>query len=188
MILGLKGHCSQHGQLWQCSNHKFYQIRQNSCESKFQIKATGANVHPNPTLTFTLRSTNGLEIDFNHDHGEQGEKVPMLPLSEGTGKWIQVRMQHSLYYNWQGGSRPILLIIMTPFTVNKPQQSWEQRFFTFQLISLFDTTVSRPVPNNIKRIEANLVTPDFGHNLKYSKNPLKLFDLNRCLPSWCDIW
>ena len=50
---------------------------------------------PNPTLTFTLRSTNGLEIDFSHDHGEQGEKIPMLPLSEGTGKWIQVKLNNS---------------------------------------------------------------------------------------------
>ena len=69
-----------------------------SKQSKFQIKASGTNVHPNPTLTFTLRSTNGLEIDFNHDHGEQGEKVPMLPLSEGTGKWIQVKIQLSLFF------------------------------------------------------------------------------------------
>ena len=96
-----------------------------SKQSKFQIKASGTNVHPNPTLTFTLRSTNGLEIDFSHDHGEQGEYIPMLPLSKGTGKWIQVRMQHSLScYSFlvsDHGSEPILRIIMTPFDVNIPQ-------------------------------------------------------------------
>ena len=97
-------------------NQKKTVVRVVSKHTKFQIKASGANVHPNPTLTFTLRSTNGLEIDFNHDHGEQGEKVPMLPLSEGPGTWIQVRMQHSLScYSFlvsDHGSEPILLIIM----------------------------------------------------------------------------
>ena len=66
--------------------------------SKFQIKASGSNVNPNPTLTFTLKSKNGLEIDFSHDHGETGEFIPMLPLSEGTGKWIQVKIQLSLFF------------------------------------------------------------------------------------------
>ena len=83
---------------------------------KFQIKAGGANVHPNPTLGFTLRSPNGLELGFNHDHGEPGETIPMLSLSDATGKWIQVRMQHSLSgFSLLGrdhGSEPILLIIM----------------------------------------------------------------------------
>ena len=57
---------------------------------KLQIKATGTNVNPNPTLTFTLRSTNGLEIDFAANHFGQGQKIPMLSLNEAKGKWIQV--------------------------------------------------------------------------------------------------
>jgi hypothetical protein len=55
-----------------------------------QIKSSGTNVNPNPTLTFTLRKRNGLEIDFIHDHFEPGEYIPMLPLNQATGKWIQV--------------------------------------------------------------------------------------------------
>ena len=56
-------------------NQKKTVVRVVSKHTKFQIKASGANVHPNPTLGFTLRSPNGLEVGFNHDHGEQGETI-----------------------------------------------------------------------------------------------------------------
>ena len=64
--------------------------------SIFQIKSSGANVDNNPTLTFTLRSKNGLEIDFIQDHHGGAQYIPMLPLSEATGKWIQVGMYNPL--------------------------------------------------------------------------------------------
>ena len=56
----------------------------------FQIKASGASVDNNPTLTFTLRKNNGLEIDFNADHHGTSQYIPMLNLAAAKGKWIQV--------------------------------------------------------------------------------------------------
>jgi hypothetical protein len=56
----------------------------------FQIKSSGAHVISNPTLTFTLRKKTGLEIDFNKDHYAPSDYIPMLPLNQATGKWIQV--------------------------------------------------------------------------------------------------
>jgi hypothetical protein len=58
--------------------------------SFFQLKATGDGVNPNPILTFGLRKSTGLDLEFSHDLDQEGEKYPMLTLDQAKGRWIQV--------------------------------------------------------------------------------------------------
>jgi hypothetical protein len=58
-----------------------------------QIKASGSYAtahHPNPDLTFSLRSTHGLHIEVMNSQQTATEYHDMLSMDDAKGKWIQV--------------------------------------------------------------------------------------------------
>ena len=60
---------------------------------KLQIKAGGSYAqanHPNPDLTFSLRSTHGLHIEVMNSQQTATDYHDMLSMDDGTGQWIQV--------------------------------------------------------------------------------------------------
>ena len=61
-----------------------------------QIKPSGDDADKSPTLTFSLSSNAGFHVEFFSDHDGPLTKYPIMPLTNVTGKWIQVDFQNTL--------------------------------------------------------------------------------------------